>query len=103
MAEIADRMMVMYAGRVVERAPTSALFDAPAHPYAAALLRCVPGETELDRLESIEGVVPPPDRLPPGCRFAPRCPLAAADCDAGEPPMRAAGPAHDAACLRVPA
>jgi oligopeptide/dipeptide ABC transporter ATP-binding protein len=102
-AEQAHRVVVMYAGRVVERAPTPALFDAPAHPYAAALLRCVPGETALDRLESIEGTVPPPDRPPPGCRFAPRCPFAAEDCVAGEPPMRAAGPAHDAACLRVAA
>jgi oligopeptide/dipeptide ABC transporter ATP-binding protein len=102
-AEQADRVVVMYAGRVVERAPTTALFATPAHPYAAALLRCVPGETEVERLEAIEGVVPPPTRLPPGCRFAPRCPLADADCDVADPPLRIAGPRHDAACIRVPA
>ncbi len=102
-AEHAHRVVVMYAGRVVERAPTPALFSSPAHPYAAALLRCVPGDDELERLEAIEGMVPPPDHLPPGCRFAPRCPLAAADCAMQDPPLRTAGPEHDAACLRVPA
>jgi oligopeptide/dipeptide ABC transporter ATP-binding protein len=102
-AEQAKRVVVMYAGRVVERAPTLALFDTPAHPYAAALLRCVPGDAEVERLEAIEGVVPPPDRLPPGCRFAPRCPVAEPLCTEAQPALRHAGPAHDAACIRVPA
>jgi oligopeptide/dipeptide ABC transporter ATP-binding protein len=102
-AEQARRVVVMYAGRVVERAPTAALFDAPAHPYAAALLRCVPGEGEAERLETIEGSVPSPAALPPGCRFAPRCPRAIAACDAADPPLRSAGVAHDAACILVPA
>jgi oligopeptide/dipeptide ABC transporter ATP-binding protein len=102
-AEQAHRVVVMYAGRVVERAPVAALFDAPAHPYAAALLRCVPDEAHRGRLDSIEGVVPPPGRLPPGCRFAPRCPHAWSDCTRQDPALRSAGPAHDAACLRVPA
>ncbi len=102
-AEQAQRVVVMYAGRVVERAPTAALFAAPAHPYAAALLRCVPGEDEAERLESIEGTVPAPAALPPGCRFAPRCPQAMPACDAADPPLRRAGAAHEAACLLVPA
>jgi oligopeptide/dipeptide ABC transporter ATP-binding protein len=102
-AEQAQRVAVMYAGRVVERAPTAALFDAPAHPYAAALLRCMPGEDATERLEAIEGTVPPPNRLPPGCRFAPRCALAGPDCDVADPPLRRAGPGHDAACIRVAA
>ncbi len=102
-AEQAKRVVVMYAGRVVERAPTTALFHAPAHPYAAALLRCVPGESETERLESIEGTVPSPAALPPGCRFAPRCPRAIPACDSADPPLRAAGAAHDAACILVPA
>ncbi|WP_270937058.1 ABC transporter ATP-binding protein [Falsiroseomonas oryzae] len=102
-AEQAHRVVVMYAGRVVERAPTPALFAAPAHPYAAALLRCVPGEAEMERLEAIEGVVPPPGKLPPGCRFAPRCTLAGPDCAMQDPALRVAGPRHEAACLRVPA
>ncbi len=102
-AEQAHRVVVMYAGRVVERAPMAALFTAPAHPYAAALLRCVPDEDHRGRLESIEGVVPPPGSLPPGCRFAPRCPHAWSDCSEQDPMLRSAGPAHDAACLRVPA
>jgi len=102
-AEQAKRVVVMYAGRVVERAPTSALFDAPAHPYAAALLRCVPGETDIERLESIEGSVPSPAALPPGCRFAPRCPRAMPDCETADPPLRSAGAGHDAACILVPA
>jgi oligopeptide/dipeptide ABC transporter ATP-binding protein len=102
-AEQAHRVVVMYAGRVVERAPTAALFAAPAHPYAAALLRCMPGQGEAERLEAIEGTVPPPGRLPPGCRFAPRCAFADAACDVADPPLRAAGAAHDAACIRLPA
>ncbi|MGG5819490.1 ABC transporter ATP-binding protein [Falsiroseomonas sp. HW251] len=102
-AEQARRVVVMYAGRVVERAPTAALFDTPAHPYAAALLRCVPGDDDTDRLEAIDGVVPAPDRLPPGCRFAPRCTLAMAECTLAPPALRRAGPLHEAACIRVPA
>jgi peptide/nickel transport system ATP-binding protein len=102
-AEQARRVVVMYAGRVVERAPTTALFDAPAHPYAAALLRCVPGDSETERLDSIEGSVPSPAALPPGCRFAPRCPRAIPACEVADPPLRSVGEAHDAACILVPA
>ena len=101
-AEQAHRVVVMYAGRLVERAGTARLFAAAAHPYSAALLRCMPGEDGAsgDRLAVIEGTVPPPTALPTGCRFEPRCPQATATCRAGEPPLLAIGPGHDAACLR---
>ncbi len=74
-AETADRVLVMYSGRVVEQSPVAALFDRPAHPYTAGLLACVPSlEMDLHRLRAIPGSLPDPARRPPGCRFAPRCP-----------------------------
>jgi oligopeptide/dipeptide ABC transporter ATP-binding protein len=73
-AEQAHRVVVMYAGRLVERAKTAKLFTAAAHPYSAALLRCIPDEDAGDRLAVIEGTVPTLTALPPGCRFEPRCP-----------------------------
>jgi oligopeptide/dipeptide ABC transporter ATP-binding protein len=92
----------MYAGRLVERAETPKLFDAAAHPYSAALLRCMPGDEEeaVDRLAVIEGTVPTPTALPTGCRFEPRCPQAVAACRANEPPLVMLGPNHAAACIR---
>jgi peptide/nickel transport system ATP-binding protein len=100
-AEQAHRVVVMYAGRVVERARTTMLFGAAAHPYSAALLRCMPDdETRGDhRLAVIEGTVPAPTSLAGGCRFAPRCPQAMSACQAGEPPLLALGPDHAAACV----
>jgi oligopeptide/dipeptide ABC transporter ATP-binding protein len=101
-AEQAHRVVVMYAGRLVERAETAKLFGAAAHPYSAALLRCMPGDEEAasDRLAVIEGTVPMPTALPPGCRFEPRCPQAVAACRAKEPPLVTLGPNHAAACIR---
>ncbi|MFZ5781692.1 MAG: ABC transporter ATP-binding protein [Pseudomonadota bacterium] len=99
-AEHAHRVVVMYAGRVVERAQTGTLFDAAAHPYSAALLRCIPDEGTGDRLAVIEGSVPAPASLPPGCRFEPRCPRAADVCRIAEPPLALLGPDHAAACVR---
>jgi len=100
-AEQAHRVVVMYAGRVVERADTATLFGAAAHPYSAALLRCVPDDDEPgDRLAVIEGTVPAPTALPAGCRFEPRCPRAVEACRAQEPPLLSLGPDHAAACLR---
>ena len=76
-AEVADDVLVMYAGRVVERAPVRALFEQPQHPYTVGLLGSIPRlEGEQRRLASIEGQVPSPLRLPAGCRFADRCPFA---------------------------
>jgi peptide/nickel transport system ATP-binding protein len=78
-AEVADRVAVMYTGRIVEESPVLALFARPKHPYTEGLLRSVPkltvGEAQkAERLQSIEGVVPKLTELPPGCHFAPRCP-----------------------------
>jgi len=77
-AEVADRVAVMYTGRIVEESPVEELFDRPKHPYAEGLLRSVPKLTsehviKHERLETIEGTVPRPTDLPPGCHFAPRC------------------------------
>ena len=78
-AEVADRVAVMYTGRIVEQSPVEELFARPKHPYTEGLLRSVPKLTaehvaKAVRLETIEGVVPSPTDLPPGCHFAPRCP-----------------------------
>jgi len=77
-AEVADRVAVMYTGRIVEESPVDELFARPKHPYTEGLLRSVPKLSVTDmvqkpRLETIEGVVPRPTDLPPGCHFAPRC------------------------------
>jgi peptide/nickel transport system ATP-binding protein/oligopeptide transport system ATP-binding protein len=101
-AETADRVLVMYAGRVVEEAPVTRLFDEPRHPYTRGLLECVPSlVTERPRLIAIPGTLPEPARRPPGCRFAPRCRLAIATCADGVPPLTDQGPGHTAACIRT--
>ena len=85
-AEFVDRVIVMYAGRVAETAGVHAIFEAPLHPYTEGLLGSIPSlDDERERLQAIPGVVPSPFDLPPGCRFAPRCPYARPACDAGEP------------------
>ncbi|CAN5594794.1 ABC transporter ATP-binding protein [soil metagenome] len=78
-AEVADRVAVMYTGKIVEESPVEEVFARPRHPYTEGLLRSVPKLTaehvaKKERLETIEGVVPSPTELPPGCHFAPRCP-----------------------------
>ncbi|MDJ0390717.1 ABC transporter ATP-binding protein [Roseomonas sp. E05] len=101
-AEIADEVAVMYAGRIVERAPAAALFAGAQHPYTLALLAAMPSLTGTqDRLEPIPGRMPPAGEAPPGCRFAPRCPFAATEC-AETPPLRSLAPGHDVACWRAP-
>ncbi len=101
-AETADRVMVMYAGRVVEQAPVAGIFDAPLHPYTRGLLSCVPSlEQETERLTAIPGTLPEPARRPPGCRFAPRCGLCIEACTTALPPLRGLAPAHDVACIRA--
>jgi peptide/nickel transport system ATP-binding protein/oligopeptide transport system ATP-binding protein len=101
-AETADRVLVMYAGRVIEQAPVAALFDQPLHPYTRGLLSCVPTlEQRKPRLEAIAGTLPEPGRRPPGCRFAPRCPLAIPECSAALPGFVTAGTGHQAACIRI--
>ncbi|HKU40657.1 MAG TPA: ABC transporter ATP-binding protein, partial [Polyangiales bacterium] len=92
-AEVADEVMVMYAGTVVEHAPKDALFERPLHPYTKGLLASVPGapvaESKPDkrRLRTIDGMVPDLAKLPPGCRFRQRCPEAIARCGEAEPEL----------------
>jgi len=88
-AEICDRVAVMYAGRVVELGPAAAVLASPAHPYTRKLIDCVPVLGEPRRsLDAIPGLPPAVDRLPPGCAFAPRCPRARDDCARGEIDLR---------------
>ena len=97
-ADLVEEVVVMYAGKVVEQAPVRALFAAPQHPYTRGLLRSVPSlDTREPRLRTIEGTVPPPFAMPPGCRFNPRCSLAHDVCREREPALVPAGAAR-AAC-----
>jgi peptide/nickel transport system ATP-binding protein/oligopeptide transport system ATP-binding protein len=102
-AEMADEVAVMYAGRVVERAPTAAIFDDPQHPYTLGLLGSIPRVEETrERLLAIEGAVPPPFALPPGCRFHPRCVFATGACKVDVPELRMLAAGHEAACINAP-
>ena len=102
MAEIADRIMVMYAGRVVESATRHDLFAEPRHPYTTALLNSIPPleGPRPHRLQSIAGAPPSLLALPQGCAFGPRCPQHMAQCDAAKPPLH--GTTHAAACILAP-
>jgi len=100
-AEVADHVAVMYAGKVVEDAPVEELFEAPKHPYTRGLLASIPSPAKLGRrLDVIKGVVPHPLNLPPGCSFAPRCPDRFPDgtCDAAFPALAPTSPTHRVAC-----
>jgi peptide/nickel transport system ATP-binding protein len=102
-AELADDVVVMYAGRIVERAPVRQLFERPQHPYTIGLLGSIPSmHLEQERLHAIEGQVPTPMTKVQGCRFAPRCPFAVARCRAEDPPLLAMGEGQEAACWRAP-
>ncbi len=102
-AEMADEVAVMYAGKVAERATGAAIFDDPQHPYTLGLLGSIPKlEEQHDRLLAIEGAVPPPFALPKGCRFNPRCVFAVEECRQRPPTLREVAPGHMAACLRAP-
>jgi peptide/nickel transport system ATP-binding protein len=102
-AEVADEVVVMYAGRVVERAPVRALFAEPQHPYTVGLLGSIPRlQGEPRRLASIDGQVPDPLHMPAGCRFADRCPFADASCRRAPPPLRDLGAGHASACWKAP-
>jgi len=101
-AEIADRVMVLYAGRVAETAPVRTIFDEPAHPYTQALLGSVPDITvPRPRLVAIPGTVPDAFNMPPGCRFAPRCQYRQPPCELVPPALRPLANHHMAACLRA--
>jgi peptide/nickel transport system ATP-binding protein len=98
-AEVADRVAVMYAGRIVEEGPVRAIFRTPAHPYTRGLLASIPHGRAGERLTAIDGVVPSLAALPPGCAFAPRCPERLPDCERALPADASVGPGHRARCL----
>ena len=104
-AENAQRVVVMYAGKVVEEAPVGPLFAAPRHPYTQGLIRSIPrldlAATVHTRLEAIPGTVPSLLDPPPGCRFAARCRFATANCTAAPPALREIAPGHKVACIRA--
>ena len=99
-AEFVQHVVVMYAGRVVESAPVAELFARPMHPYTRGLLRSIPPTTgeRPHRLPTIEGVVPSLAALPPGCRFAGRCPMRAPRCETEEPELREVLPGRSSRC-----
>jgi peptide/nickel transport system ATP-binding protein/oligopeptide transport system ATP-binding protein len=102
-AEMADEVAVMYAGKVVERAAATEIFASPQHPYTLGLLGSIPRlDEDRERLLAIEGAVPPPFALPRGCRFHPRCPFAIEACTIGQPVLEEVAPGHRAACIRAP-
>ncbi|AJY45046.1 ABC transporter ATP-binding protein [Martelella endophytica] len=100
-ANFADRVAVMYCGRVMETASVNDFFDAPSHPYSQALIRSIPGREEVRRLETIPGTVPKLADLPPGCRFATRCAHRMSACDAALPEPRPVTAGHTSACIRA--
>ncbi len=101
-SEVADEIVVMYAGRIVEQAPADVLFAAPRHPYTQGLIATLPDPSRrASRLPVIPGGVPDAARDVAGCRFAERCPLADAGCRAQEPALEALAPDHRVACLKV--
>ena len=109
-AQYADQVTVMYAGRIVETALVGPLFAAPQHPYTRGLLACLPGmavrgaagQTKTrPRLTAISGQVCSPFEPPPGCAFAPRCPLHAPECDTAMPPLASLGEERQVRCIRV--
>ena len=102
-AEVADQVLVMYAGRIVESADVNDLFADPQHPYTIGLLGSIPRiDVDRERLATIEGMVPSPNNQPAGCRFAPRCPFADQRCRRDPPPLRDIAPGHQVACWKAP-
>ena len=102
-AAYANRIAVMYLGRIVEYGPTREVLASPRHPYAQALLSVVPVPDPSVRRRPVilRGETPDPSRIPPGCRFHPRCPVAFDRCPTVDPPLFDVGPSHGAACLLV--
>jgi oligopeptide/dipeptide ABC transporter ATP-binding protein len=98
-AEMADRVAVMYAGRIVEEAPVDQLFSDPKHPYTRGLMASMPGGKPGARLKAIQGTVPALGQLPPGCAFAPRCPDRFEICPTSPPDPTAITPNHSVRCF----
>jgi oligopeptide/dipeptide ABC transporter ATP-binding protein len=99
-AEMAQDVVVMYAGKIVERGTVEQIFEKPLHPYTQGLLASIPGSgTKGKRLNVIKGTVPHPFNLPPGCLFAPRCPHAFEKCPTAFPALMDQGEGHQAACF----
>ncbi len=102
-AELADDVIVMYAGKVIERCAVPRLFAEPQHPYTVGLLGSIPRlDREQERLSAIEGFVPDPAAMPAGCAFHPRCPFSVDKCRREAPPRIEITPGHEAACWRAP-
>jgi peptide/nickel transport system ATP-binding protein len=102
-AEVCDEVAVMYAGEIVERAPVDVLFASPQHPYTIGLIGSMPRLDWSDaELAAIDGTVPNMAALPPGCRFAPRCPFVREICTQAPPPIAPIGPSHQSRCIRAP-
>ena len=102
-AEMADRVVVMYAGQVVEEAPVQSLFTLPQHPYTVGLMGAIPSlGGRRDRLAAIEGMVPAATAMPQGCRFADRCPFVQRQCRTDTPALREVAPGHMSRCWRAP-
>jgi oligopeptide/dipeptide ABC transporter ATP-binding protein len=99
-AQVADRIAVTYAGRIVEEGPALEVLERPRHPYTAGLLRASP-QLVRHKLEPIPGTVPSLTALPSGCAFEPRCSLRRVECSAAIPELRGAGPKHRARCILV--
>jgi oligopeptide/dipeptide ABC transporter ATP-binding protein len=102
-AEVADEVAVMYAGRIVESGSAASVFDDPQHPYTLGLMGSLPSIGRREgRLVSIPGAVPPPMRWPSGCRFSSRCPFVDARCQAETPPLDEIAVGHKVACFKTP-
>ena len=97
---MADRVMVLYLGRVMEEAPTQALYARPAHPYTAALMQAAPGARHERPSIVLSGEIPSPRNPPSGCVFRTRCPFALPACAEGRPALREVAPGHRKACIR---
>ncbi|QDY45177.1 ABC transporter ATP-binding protein [Planococcus glaciei] len=101
-AELADRVIVMYAGEVVEQAPINELFERPLHPYTQGLMASIPKIHDVvDELYSIEGTVPNPAAMPTGCKFHPRCPLGDIECTKVHPALEFVSETHSKRCIKV--
>jgi len=102
-AEMADRVLVMYAGQVVEEGPVDAIFSMPQHPYTVGLMGAIPAlGARRARLAAIDGMVPAAHAMPAGCRFSARCPFADTPCRRDRPPLHDAGTGHRSRCWKVP-